>query len=171
MRCVPKRIRVIAIGCNGFARKLNRACLLSLLVTPTGRAAPSVNVAEQSLCKSIIGVDLDRPLQQRHSGIAGSSLPGVMPLKGAKVEIVSVEALGRLGIGARDFGTAQARDNGRDNAFGDAILKIEDVVKRTFEAVGPNVMAGLGLDQLTGDPHPVCRLTDAAFEEIAHPEF
>ena len=128
MRCVPKRIRVIAIGCNGFACKLNRACLLSLLVTPTGRAAPSVNVAEQSLCKSIIGVDLYRPLQQRHSGIAGRRLPGVMPLKGAKVEIVSVEAVGRLRVGARDFGTAQARGNGPDDALSDTILKIEDVV-------------------------------------------
>ena len=31
-------------------------------------------------------------------------------------------------------------------------------------------MAGRGLDQLTSDPHPMCCLADAAFEDIAHTE-
>ena len=31
--------------------------------------------------------------------------------------------------------------------------------------------AGLGLNQLCGDPHPIAALSDAAFEDVAHTQF
>ena len=37
---------------------------------------------------------------------------------------------------------------------GDLVLQFEDVVERAVEAVGPEVRAGGGVDQLAGDAHP-----------------
>ena len=53
----------------------------------------------------------------------------------------------------------------------DLVLKVEHVVESAVEPVGPDMRAGLGLDQLGGDAQPVPALADAAFQHIAHAEF
>src|SRR6516162_11767045 len=62
---------------------------------------------------------------------------------------------------------------GLDNA-GDAerhlILKIEDVLERTVEAVGPKMRAVCRVDQLRGDAHPTACFSYRAFEHIADAE-
>ncbi len=60
----------------------------------------------------------------------------------------------------------------RARHFGsDAVLQVEEVVDVTVDPARPDVVAGLGLDQLRRDPHPLADPPDAAFHRIAHPEF
>ena len=55
------------------------------------------------------------------------------------------------------------------------VLNGEDVVERPVVALGPNVVAGRGIDELGGDAHPPAHLPHAALQEIADiqpaPEF
>ena len=50
----------------------------------------------------------------------------------------------------------------------DLVLQFEHVFDQAIEAVGPEVRAGFGLDQLSGDAHPVAALAHRAFEDVAH---
>ena len=50
------------------------------------------------------------------------------------------------------------------------ILQIEDILGRAIETVRPEMGSALGLDQLPGDAHPVGRLADAPFQQIADAE-
>ena len=43
-------------------------------------------------------------------------------------------------------------------------------LQRTVVALGPQVTAGGGIDQLRGDPHLVVSLAHAAFQHIPHPQ-
>ena len=49
------------------------------------------------------------------------------------------------------------------------VLKLEDVVERAVEAVGPDVVAGDGVDQLPSDAHSVTGFSYRAFEHVAQP--
>ena len=51
---------------------------------------------------------------------------------------------------------------------GDLVLQLEHVFERAVEAVGPEMRAGFGIDQLPGDAHPVAALAHRTFEHIAH---
>ena len=86
----------------------------------------------------------------------------------AQEVVVGVEALGRLALGAFDFGALKLLRDRADDVLGDPILKLEDVVERALIALGPEMAARLRVDELSGDAHAVRRLADAAFEHIAH---
>src|ERR1700758_532968 len=58
--------------------------------------------------------------------------------------------------------------SGRRSHF---ILQIEHIFERAVEAVGPEMRAGFGLDQLPNDADAVAGLADRAFEQVAHAEF
>ena len=86
----------------------------------------------------------------------------------AQVAIVGIEALGRLVLRTLDFGLLQFRRDGAHNACRHLVLQIEDVVKRTFKAVRPEMRPGRRIDKLRRDAHPVRCLAHAAFEHVAH---
>ncbi len=86
----------------------------------------------------------------------------------AQEVVVGVEALGRLALCAFDFRALKLVRDRADDALGDPILKLEDVVERTLVALGPEMAAGRCIDELSGDAHAVRRLAHAAFEHIAH---
>ena len=50
-------------------------------------------------------------------------------------------------------------------------MKLEHVFDQAIEAVGPQMRAGFGVDQLRGDAHAVAALAHRTFEDIAHSEF
>ncbi len=87
-------------------------------------------------------------------------------LQRAQIEIVGVEAFGGLGGGAGDFGALQGRLDGADDAFADPVLQVEDVGEIAFEAIGPDMAAGGGLDQLAVDAHAAAGAPHAALEHI-----
>ena len=55
---------------------------------------------------------------------------------------------------------------GRHDCLGNLILDGEDIGEVAVVAVGPDMVAGLAVDQLGVDPHPVAGLADAAFEHM-----
>ena len=63
------------------------------------------------------------------------------------------------------------RLNRADNALGEPVLEVEDVVGRALELVGPDMRGGAALDKLPGDAQPVCGLANAAFQHVADAEF
>ena len=58
----------------------------------------------------------------------------------------------------------------RDDALGDVVLHGEQVFQHAVVAVGPDVLAGLGLDQLAGDAQAPVGHAHAALEHVAHAE-
>jgi len=60
-------------------------------------------------------------------------------LETAQIVIVGVEAVGALALGALDLGLLQPRRDCTDDAGGDEVLQIEDVVEIAVEAIGPQV--------------------------------
>ena len=57
-----------------------------------------------------------------------------------------------------------------DHQLGDAVLEVEDIPALALEAVAPKVRPGLAIDQLCTDPDLRAGATDAALQDIAHPE-
>jgi hypothetical protein len=52
----------------------------------------------------------------------------------------------------------------------DLVLEGEDVFEVAIVALGPEVKAGCGVDQLRVDPDPVRSASDAAFEDVTNAE-
>ena len=94
--------------------------------------------------------------------------PGVKARHAAQEVVIGVEAFGRLALCAFDFGAFKLMRDRADDALGDPILKLEDVVERAFIALGPEMAAGRCIDELSGNAHAVRRFADAAFQHIAH---
>ena len=85
-------------------------------------------------------------------------------------QVVGGEVFGALALGQRDFGGADRRVHRAGDPFGDLVLEVEDVLEHTVIAVGPDMRAAGGVDQLGRDPDAVAGLADAAFEHVAHAE-
>ena len=60
--------------------------------------------------------------------------------------------------------------DGPDHLPDDLVLQREQVLEVAVVAVGPEVVPGLGLDQLGGHAEPVARPAGAALEHVAHAE-
>ena len=52
----------------------------------------------------------------------------------------------------------------RHDLLHDLILQGKDVFERTVVALGPQMIAGGGIDQLRGDPHLIVSFAHAAFQ-------
>ena len=63
-----------------------------------------------------------------------------------------------------------SRLNAADHAFGNFVLDGEDVIKRPIVALCPEVITGLRLDELPGDPYAVAVFSDAALKYITYTE-
>ncbi len=68
--------------------------------------------------------------------------------KRAQIEIVGGEVGRRPRGGAAHLGGLQGRLDHPGNADSDLVLELEHVFERAVEAVGPQMRAGFGLDQL-----------------------
>src|SRR5215813_4672655 len=88
----------------------------------------------------------------------------------AQEVVVSVEALGRLALGALDLGLLQPRRDRTHHARGHLVLQVEHVFENAIEAIRPNVTAGHRIDELPGNAHARSTLAHATFEHIAHPQ-
>ena len=58
-----------------------------------------------------------------------------------------------------------------DHVTRDLILQFKHIGQFAVIAVGPDVIARRGVDQLGGDPHAVAALADTAFQHVAHAKF
>ncbi|MCY1305917.1 hypothetical protein D9M70_557460 [compost metagenome] len=87
-----------------------------------------------------------------------------------EIVVVGVETFGRLAFGALHLDPFELRRNRADDAFGYLILQLENVVERAFEALGPEMRTGRGIDELAGDADLLSRFAHAPFQNIAHAE-
>src|SRR6201999_1390499 len=101
-----------------------------------------------SECLRVLGIVPQRALQvlERPPGFFLGALRGVM--EGADNALPGAQIWGRLAADPRvfrrqDFGIETSNDTGRD-----LILDREDILQTTFVAVGPEMMAAIGLQQL-----------------------
>ena len=100
-----------------------------------------------------------------------ASLVPLMQIRhAAQVVVVGVEAFRRLAPCALDLRPLELRGDCPDDARGQLILQLEDVVEGAFEAVGPDMRPGRRIDELARDAHAVRRLAQAALQHIAHAE-
>src|SRR5207247_10145460 len=117
------------------------------------------------------GVDLDRTLE---CALRLGCRCRVVPRErvAAQHMVVSVQA-GR-GLAASALGSARlhAAHQGSDDRLHDLVLHREEICHRTIEALAPDMIAGLGIDELRGDPDAFTHPADAPLDEAAttHPE-
>jgi hypothetical protein len=84
--------------------------------------------------------------------------------------VVGFQALRALATGALDLGRADGGLEGPDDALGDPVFEIEDVLAPALVAIGPDADGGRRLDQLGGDADAVAGDAQAALQQIAHAE-
>ena len=85
-------------------------------------------------------------------------------------EIVVHRIRVRGALGAARFGGGELLPEPIGEAGDDLVLHVEEIGDGLVEALGPEVRAGLGVDQLHVDAHAVSAALHAAFEHIAHVE-
>jgi len=91
--------------------------------------------------------------------------------KRAHVEIIGSEIV-RPAIGRpADFGGLQCWLDDTSDAERDLVLKLQDVLHIAVEAVGPEMVAGRGVDELCGDAHSAAGFAHRTFEDIADTQF
>ena len=105
----------------------------------------------------VVGIELQRLLEEAHSD-RRVFRHGIQMRQRPQIEIVGVKAFGPLALRALDLGAAKVRLDDSDDGRRDPVLQIEHVFERAVELVGPDMRAGLGLDQLRRDPQPGRRL-------------
>src|SRR5262245_23367983 len=81
-----------------------------------------------------------------------------------------VEAFGGLTAGAFAFGAAELRLDRRGDGLGQLVLEREDIREAAVIALGPDMAAGGGVDELRRDTEPIAAFPHAAFQYIAHAE-
>src|SRR5438477_11680940 len=91
----------------------------------------------------------------------------IISSKRAQIEIVRSEVMRRTGNRTAYLSGLQRRLDHAGDVDRHLILKIENVFQGAVETIGPEMGAGLGLDQLRGDAHPVPTLAHRAFEDVA----
>src|SRR5258705_10274340 len=86
------------------------------------------------------------------------------------MEGIGVETLGRLALGTLDLGFFHHWRDRPDNALRHLILQVEDIDKPAVKPVCPKMCPGGGIDELPRDTYPVCGLSNAAFQDVPHPQ-
>ena len=89
----------------------------------------------------------------------------------ARKTVVGLNLLGTLARGGIDLGALNgpvAPGDLGDDLIDDLVLNEEDVSHLAIVTVGPNVGAGLGVDELRRDTKAVVGALDAALEHVAH---
>ena len=115
-------------------------------------------------------VHADRPAQQvtrlfvlRTVDLAGQA-------QRADDQAPGVDAVRLLAAGAKSFFGIKMRLDRSDHLLGDLVQHGEHVAQLAVVLLGPDVLAGLGLDQLAGDPDAFACGAHAALEHVAHAE-
>ena len=82
---------------------------------------------------------------------------------------MEVECVGVIGRPCR-FSADQLEVEGNGDLAGYLVLQREQILGIMVETLGPDMQAGLGIDQLGIDPDSLARAADAALQHIAHAE-
>src|SRR5208282_287594 len=96
--------------------------------------------------------------------------PTIKARHSPQVIVISVEALGRLALGAFDLRLLQLRRDSANHAGCYVVLQLEYVLEAALEAIRPQMSARRRVDELASDAQPIGRLAYATLEQVAHPE-
>ena len=91
--------------------------------------------------------------------------------KAALISRPGVEAAGRLAHRTVQFGIGDGRRDCDCHGLGNLVLQCENIGNFAIVTVGPDMFAGLGLNQLRGDADAVAGPAQAAFEDLTHTQF
>ena len=113
-------------------------------------------------------VGIERRSRDRKSRAPAPHCQGSCPL-------LNQASLGNRGPSSRDSASFRASRLGGDELGvqrarqprDDFVLHVEEIGERLVEPLGPEMVAGLGVDELHVDAHAVSAALDAAFEDIA----
>ncbi len=114
----------------------------------------------------IVGIERESAFEEaaRPRKVVGSQSL-IEPGHALKIEVhrVGVRSLFRASrLGGDELGVERVREP-RD----DFVLHVEEIGERLVEPFGPEVTAGLGVDELDVDAHAVSAALNAALEDIA----
>jgi hypothetical protein len=106
---------------------------------------------------------------RRLTAILAADVAGYSRLMGADEE-GTLERLKawRLAHRAVLLGIGNGRGYGYRHGLGDLVLEREDIGQIAVVALGPDVLPGLGLHQLSGDPDAITGFAQAALEYVPH---
>lgn len=107
-------------------------------------------------------------MQKLYSLRAAGVCPGVELLERPEVVIVRIKLFGGLCGRPRHFRALEAWLDRRNDAFGNAVLEIEDVCQMAIETVCPQMAACRRIDELPSDANLAACLAHAAFEYIPY---
>jgi len=117
----------------------------------------------------VIGVELNRLSGNADNDFISANVTVIAAnpvLARHEVEIVRLDVRGPA-VFDRLLFLGQQLDLQRGNdRFGNLVLDRKDIGQFAVVAVGPDLIAGFGVDQLRIDPHPVSSLADAAFQDM-----
>ena len=134
----------------------------------TNRIAPSHHVRARRSNErvDIVGIGGERAIEKAarlRNIVRGQTL--IEPSQALKIEVhrVGVRGLFRASrLGGDEFGVERARQ-----ARDDFVLHVEEIGERLVEPLGPEMIAGFGVDELHVDAHAVSAALNAALEDIA----
>ncbi len=129
-----------------------------------------VGVDEALICPRESRVESDgTPEEGPGKLILGCAALGMMP-EAPVIRFPCAEALGWLQSSPLVLGLLDRRLDRRRDGSSDLVLCREDIAQLALIALGPEVSAGIGPDQLAGNPDLVAGRSHAAFEDITHAE-
>ena len=134
----------------------------------TKKFAPSTHVRARRSNErvDIVGIGGERAIEKAarlRDIVRGQTL--IEPSHTLKIEVhrVGVRGLFRASrLGGDELGVQRARQT-RD----DFVLHVEEIGERLVEPLGPEMIAGFGVDELHVDAHAVSAALNAALEDIA----
>src|SRR2546423_15260969 len=91
-------------------------------------------------------------------------------MRAEQVEVVCLDIVGRLFGDSIQLGRAEARVQTVRDALGDLCLNGEDVGELAVPGFRPNVLIGVGVDQLRDNADLVAGATYAPLENVRYPK-
>src|SRR5262249_20979555 len=113
-------------------------------------------------------VEFESLVEQSQRLFVGLPRHSIKEWNAAQIIIIRIEAFGRLALCTLDLRLLNFRRNRPHHARGDAVLQLEDVLKPAVETICPQVRSSQGIDELTGNTHPVPGFPYATFEHKAN---
>ena len=129
-----------------------------------------VDLGQEELGRRVAGVEGDRPLEVGPGRDQRVAVELVLLGEAALREVVDVEAAGRAAQRPRLLALPHLRGEAAGDLADDAVLRRVEVGGARREPVGPDVVAGRGVEQPGVDPERVAVTRDAARQQVADPE-
>lgn len=118
----------------------------------------------------VVGVEAQGLIQQVQGFVGVGRRVRIGERQRLQKEVICVEAAGPLAARPLDLGASQRGFERADDAFGQTILQVENVLGSALEFVRPDMGRILALDKLGRDPKPVRGPANASFQHVADPK-